>query len=424
MAARGLGGRGCDTGGGLEGALFPTFLLTGFECSTFVWRDGRRKDYIALTRHDHYLAEDYARVVALGMGGVREAVRWPLVDRGSGGGAGGGGYDWSTVDRVLDALEAQRLTPIWDLCHYGLPDGCDPFAPGCVERFAAYCRAVAERVVARTPAPRFFTPVNEISFFAGAGSDRGWVYPFAKGRYDELKRVLCRMDIAGVRAIREVDATARMVHVDPVVSEVAPQNRPELAGPAHDRTWGQTYEAWDVLCGRRWPELGGAPEVLDIVGVNLYHHNQAEVGEGNARRILEPDDARRLPAGRFLRFVWERYGRPVVLAETSGYMDRRVAWLDEVMRESLGAMDDGVDLQGVCLYPFVDVPEWETGRWSQLGLYELVDLESGVRVPCREYLEAVRRWQVRLNGGDGPARAAGGTDWSPERRGDGGQSNE
>jgi len=370
--------------------LFPTFLLTGFECSTFVWRDGWRKDYVALTRHDHYLTEDYARVVALGIGGVREAVRWPLVDR------GGGRYDWSTVDRVLDALAAHGLTPIWDLCHYGLPDGCDPFSEACVERFAAYCRALAERVVARTAAPRFFTPVNEISFFAGAGTGKGWIYPFAKGRYGELKRALCRMDIEGVRAIREVDPAARMVHVDPAVNEVAPADRPDVAKLAHDRSWAVAYEAWDALCGRRWPELGGAPEVLDIVGVNLYHHNQAEIGEGEARRILEPDDGRRKPAGEFLRFVWERYGRPVLLAETSGFMNRRAAWLDDVMRESLAAIDDGVDLQGVCLYPFVDVPEWETGLWSRLGLYELVDLESAVRVPCTEYVEAVRRWQAVL----------------------------
>jgi beta-glucosidase/6-phospho-beta-glucosidase/beta-galactosidase len=342
---------------------------------------------VALTRHDRYLDEDYARVAALGMGAVREAVRWPVVD------IGGGRYDWSTVDRVLDALAAHGLVAIWDLCHYGLPDGCDPFSDACVERFAAYCRAVAERVVARTAAPRFFTPVNEITFFAGAGTDRGWIYPFAKGRYVELKRALCRMDIAGVRAIREVDPGARMVHVDPVINEVAPADRPDLKQGAHDRSWGQAYEAWDVLCGRQWPELGGAPEVLDVVGLNLYHHNQAEVGEDDARCIMEPDDPRRQPACDFLRFAWERYGRPMLLAETSGYQDQRAAWLHEIMDECEEAIKSGVDLQGICLYPFVDVPEWTTGCWSKLGLYELVDLESCVRVPCGEYLNELRHWQ-------------------------------
>lgn len=371
--------------GGEGQGLFPTFFLTGFECSTFLWRDGWRKDYVALTGHDRYVAADYAKVAALGFGAVREAVRWHLVD------VGNGRYDWSTVDPVLDALDVHGLTAIWDLCHYGLPDGCNPFTTACVERFAAYSRAVAERVAARTRGPRFFTPVNEISFFAGAGSDRGWVYPFAKGRYGELKRQLLRMDIAAVRAIREVDPAARMVHVDPVVNEVAPAGRPELAKKAHDQTWRVTYEAWDALSGRLWPELGGGPEILDVVGVNLYHHNQAEIGEDDERRILKPDDPRRVPAGRFLRFVWERYKRPVVLAETSGYMDRRAAWLREIVSETKAAMADGADVQGVCLYPFVDVPEWETGRWSQLGLYELVDLESCVRVPCAEYLEEVRR---------------------------------
>ena len=38
--------------------LFPTFFMAGFECSTFLWKDGQRKAYIALTGHDRYLEED------------------------------------------------------------------------------------------------------------------------------------------------------------------------------------------------------------------------------------------------------------------------------------------------------------------------------------------------------------------------------
>src|SRR4051794_14274698 len=97
-------------------SLFPTFFMAGFECSTFVWKDVERKDYVALTGHDRHLKEDYRCLAELGIGVAREAVRWPFVDR------GGGRYDWSTLDPVLDALEAFQVTPIWDLCHYGLPD--------------------------------------------------------------------------------------------------------------------------------------------------------------------------------------------------------------------------------------------------------------------------------------------------------------
>ena len=78
--------------------LFPTFFMAGFECSTFVWKDGQRKDFVALTGHDRELESDYRRLSELGVGVVREAVRWPLVDQGQ------GRYDWSPS------------TPSWTPC--------------------------------------------------------------------------------------------------------------------------------------------------------------------------------------------------------------------------------------------------------------------------------------------------------------------
>src|SRR5687768_8121333 len=98
-----------------EVGIFPTFFMAGFESSTFVWKDGQRKDYVAITGHDAHLEKDYQQLMRLGIGVVRESIRWPFVDK------GGGKFDWSSVDRVLDGLERCRITPIWDLCHYGLP---------------------------------------------------------------------------------------------------------------------------------------------------------------------------------------------------------------------------------------------------------------------------------------------------------------
>ncbi|MFC7667340.1 hypothetical protein ACFQT0_07895 [Hymenobacter humi] len=34
------------------------------------------------------------------------------------------------------------------------------------------------------------------------------------------------------------------------------------------------FQATDMLCGQMCPELGGAPELLDIVGFNYYYDNQ------------------------------------------------------------------------------------------------------------------------------------------------------
>jgi len=376
---------------GEQHGIFPTFFMAGFECSTFVWKDNERKDYIASTGHDLHLRDDLAAAMDLGIGMVREAMRWPNVD------LGGGRYDWSSVRAVQDAATECKITPIWDLCHYGFPDGCDPFSDECLKRFVDYCRAAAEFVTNTAEGPYFFTPINEITFFSAAATDLGWMYPFAKGREAELKRALCRMSIEAAKAIREVDRITRMVHVDPIVHAVPPANRPDLADEARDEEHRKAYEAFDILYGRVMPELGGSPEILDIVGVNVYHYSQVQLQADKSREALGPRDPRRKPLSELLEFAWDRYHRPVIIGETSGYQDRRAEWLRMTMEESLKALNAGVDLQGVCLYPFVDVPDWWTQKWAKIGIYDVADKDSFERVPCDAYIQELRRWQKLLD---------------------------
>lgn len=371
--------------------IFTTFFMAGFECSTFIWKDGQRKDYVALTGHDRHLRQDYSRVMDLGIGVVREAIRWPLVDQGD------GRYDWSSVEPVLETAGACRVTPIWDLCHYGFPDGLDPFSHAGRDQFIRYCEEAAALVCRRTPPPHFFTPVNEITFFSGAATDMGWMYPFARGRYDEFKLALCRMAIEGVKAIRRVDPQARMVHVDPLIYEVPPEDRPDLADDAWRDTYDKAFEGWDILYGRLHPELGGSPQILDIVGVNVYNFSQAELAMGGKREILAPQDPRRKPLSEMLMYAWERYHRPLIIGETSGWQDHRAEWLRDTMEECLRALVSGVDLQGVCLYPCVDIPDWNTGEWAQIGIFDIVDRETHERCPCDAYIEELRRWQKVLD---------------------------
>ena len=372
--------------------IFPTFFLSGFECATFVWKDHRRRDLVAETRHRAHALEDYALLRELGIGVAREGVPWPLVD--------GRTYDFSPIDPLLEAMDRHRILPIWDLCHYGYPDGEDPFSEQFVERFARYCRAVAEYVVPRTPAPRFFTPINEITFFAYMGGEWGWVAPHLKGKEnrDRLRLALCKAAIAGVHAIRSVDPAARMMHPDPLVQVVAPADRPDLLDEAWHETYVDTFVAWDILAGLRHPELGGGPEILDIVGANNYAFGQMEFQEGGPHTALAPRDARIVPLGDLLVRAWERYHRPIILAETSGLGDGRPAWLKDVMEEALAAVAKGVDLHGVCLFPGVDMPNWHTGEWLHNGLCDLVERDGDLRrVPHAPTVAELRRWQKLLN---------------------------
>ncbi|GAB6194791.1 glycoside hydrolase family 1 protein [Lysobacter xanthus] len=373
--------------------LFPTFFLSGFECSTFEWRGRGRRDLVDETQHREHAHEDYRFLRSLGIAVAREGIPWPLVDH-------AGTYDFRHVDTVIEAMNAAQVRPIWDLCHYGYPDDVDPFDAGFVDRFARYCRAAARYVSERVDGPRFFTPINEITFWGFCGGEWGWAAPFGQDRETRkrFRLVLCEAAIAGVRAIREVDPDARMVHVEPVIQVVPPRDRPDLADEAEREMVDDACFAWDVLYGAKHPELGGTPEILDIVGANCYSFGQMEYRENGPHMALEPTDDRVRPLCDLLERVWKRYERPMLISETSGLRDGRPAWLDDVMQESMAAVNRGIDLHGICLFPAVDMPDWHTGEWLHNGICDVVD-EGGRlrRVPFAPYVDALRRWQKELN---------------------------
>ncbi len=375
--------------------IFPTFFLSGFECSTFLWRDQGRRNLVAETQHLEHAAEDYDLLRGLGIAVAREGIPWPLVEK-------RGYYDFSVLDPLIAALNRARILPIWDLCHYGYPIDADPFAEDFAERFARYCRAAAEYVIPRLAGQGspFFTPINEINYFASMGCEWGWIAPYRQSEAERraFRLALCRADIAGVRAIRAVAPEARIVHIDPLEHVVAPEGDPHLADEAREETYEDTFYAWDVLAGQRHPELGGTPEILDIVGVNCYAFGQMVYQRDGQHKSLDPGDARIVPLADLLERAWRQYRRPLIIGETSGLGEGRPAWLKDVMEESLAAVNRGVELHGVCLFPAVTMPDWHTGEWLQNGLADVRE-EGGAlrRVPYEPYIAELRRWQRLLN---------------------------
>lgn len=373
--------------------IFPTFFISGFECSTFLWKDQGRRNLIQETQHDRYADEDYRILRSLGIDVAREGIPWPLVDR-------AGASDFSCIDPMLQAMQQNQIVPIWDLCHYGYPDDLDPFSDAFTERFARYCQAAAEYIASRLSGPHFFTPINEITFFSFCGGEWGWVAPYRKTRAErfQFRVALCKAAIAGVNAIRSVIPDARMVHIDPLVQVVAPRDRPDLTEAAHHETYEDTFFAWDILYGKAYPELGGSPEILDIVGANNYSFGQMEYRESGPHKALEPDDDRIKPLCELMSWVWERYHRPMIIGETSGMEAGRDEWLRDVMEESLAAVNAGIDLHGICLFPAVDMPDWHTGQWLHNGICDMVEEGERLRrVPHEPYVAELRRWQHELN---------------------------
>jgi beta-glucosidase/6-phospho-beta-glucosidase/beta-galactosidase len=373
--------------------IFPTFFISGFECSTFLWKDRKRRNLIIETQHHQNAFEDYQLLSSLGIGVSREGIPWPMADKGD-------QFDFSMLDPMIEAMKHFKILPIWDLCHYGYPDGLDPFSDEFTIRFSKYCRAAAEYVTQRLPGPYFFTPINEITFFSFCGAEWGWVAPYRTTKADrfELRKNLCKAAIAGVKAIREVEATARMINIDPLVQVVAPRDRPDQEEVARHETFVDTFLAWDILFGKEFPELGGSPEILDIVGVNNYSFGQMEYREHGPHQALPAGDNRIIPLCELIFRVWDRYKRPIVIGETSGMKEERVSWLNDVMEESLAAVDMGIDLHGICLFPAVDMPEWHSGEWLHNGFCDFSnDGDRVKRALFQPYIDELRKWQKELN---------------------------
>jgi UDP-galactopyranose mutase len=373
--------------------LFSSFWMAGYESACHINRRGQRLDMIAATQHDRFLDDDYAGLRSVGIGAARDTVRWHLVER------PGGTFDLSSVATMLAAAQRQQVQIVWDLCHYGWPDGLDIFAPAFVERFARFCGVIARFIRDHDDRPPIYTPINEISFFSWAAAEVGWFFPHAHCRGGELKRQLIRACIAGIEAIWAVDARARIAMVEPLIHVVAPRFRPDLADAAAAYRNSQ-FEACDMLSGTLAPELGGQPRYLDIVGVNFYHDNQWEQpgGEKIAWHVL-PRDPRWRPFHHLLAEIYERYRRPIFVAETSHVGSGRVEWLRELTDELVAAIAAGIPLEGVCLYPILDRFEWDDpSHWHNSGLWDLARTAEGTyrRVLNVDYADQLRRSQAIL----------------------------
>ena len=361
--------------------LLRSFFMGGFECSSFKRRNGKRLDLVASTKHDRFCREDYRRLKSQGVLAAREGIRWHLIEKSA------GNYDFSSVTPMARNAQEFGIQILWDLCHYGWPDDIDIFSPEFVRRFASFSAAFARLVRDEAEGPHFFAPINEISFFSWAGAETAKIGPYERRRGFELKCQLVRAAIAAMEAVWAEIPSARFLHVDPVVNIIASPRKLHLASQAEAYRRAQ-YQAWDMLAGKVCPELGGDSRYLDIVGVNYYPHNQWEY-EGRAIPFTDPGYR---PFNDILMEVYQRYQRPMIIAETGTEWRQRTRWLRYVGEQARVAMARGVPLEGMCLYPILNHPGWADDRHCHNGLWDYPD-NDGKRVICRSLAAELKRQQ-------------------------------
>ncbi len=198
-----------------------------------------------------------------------------------------------------------------------------------------------------------------------------------------------------------------MLNVDPLVRIHTPKGRGDLQSTADYFNNHVIYEAFDMLCGRLRPELGGSRRHLGIGGLNYYSTNQWTLAApGEPQRFLDWRDSDWVPLSTTLGDVQQRYGGPLIIAETGAANIARAPWLLHLAGDCVEAMSQGIDLQGICLYPVLSTPDWEDSTAIfEGGLFDL-SIEAGgklKRVVSRPYAAALRTAQAMLD----PAHASG-----------------
>ena len=342
--------------------LFRSIFLGGFECSTQLLRSGKRLDVVAASQHDRFCRLDYARLREVGIKTAREGLRWPRIQKSR------GRYDFSSAVPMIEAAREHDIQILWDLCHFGVPDGVDIFSHAFVTDLQHYARAFVEWLAGKVAGTPMIAPINEISFLSWGAGDCGYLHPFARGRGFELKVQLVRAALAAMEAIWEVQPAARFLNIDPIIHIAAHLNRPDHRGPAEGHRRAQ-FQAWDMIAGRTWPQLGGQPAYLDIIGVNFYPDNQWIHEYGLIRR----GHPQYRPLREMLREVHERYHRPIFISETGCEDTDRPDWLRYVVDEVLACIKGGVPIHGICLYPILNHPGWDDDRHCHNGLWDYAD---------------------------------------------------
>jgi len=360
---------------------FKTFFMGGFECADHVNRSGNRINLLEETQHDVRVEEDYKLLADIGIKVVREGICWSSVEKKP------GEFDFSGVLFRMQAAEQYGIQQIWDLIHFGYPDGIYPTHPRFCERFAKLCQVFGVFYNANSRQPLLVVPINEISFLSWHSGDVRGTVPFAVNSGWDMKYHLCKAAILGIKVLKEVDPQCRIILVEPLVKIHADP----FTDPAHLLNMNEyQFQAMDIIAGRICPELGGQESFLDILGFNYYWNCQ---WEGEAATLPWPEYyTRRTPLSELLEGAYLRYRRPMFLSETGHFGSGRVEWLDEVTAQCLVAIGRGVELLGICIYPVTDRPDWDNlESYSNCGIWDLD--EWGNRIPETGVIASIRRNQ-------------------------------
>ena len=278
----------------------------------------------------------YQNFSDLGITTVREEVYWEAVE------ISPSEFDFSALRQRIEAADEIGIQLIWDLCQAGFPAGLSPQSPSFAIRFAAYCDAFTRFYTSCSTQPLFVVPINEITFLSWHLSEHRT--SFSPNVGFNTKYNLCRAAIMGINALRRADPQCRVILVEPLIRVHAGSYTE--AEHLYNLNEAQ-FQVMDIIAGRLCPELGGSEGHLDILGFSYQWNSQWEEG---GKPLQWPEFfERRVPLSSLLKMISNRYERPLMIADTGHFGNNQLDWIEEVVLESLKAVDHGVPLAGICI---------------------------------------------------------------------------
>jgi len=383
-------------------------FATGIENSypTIEW-EGKtiRQDELAKTKHYEHWRDDFRLLQELGIDYLRYGPPYFSTHKGP------GQYDWSFTDETFRVLQDQKVTPIVDLCHFGVPDWIGNFQnPDWPRLFVEYAQAFARRF----PWVRFYTPVNEIFIAATFSAQFGWWNERLKSdrTFVNALKHLCQANVMAMHAILKERPDAIFVQ-----SESTQYFHPE--GPdcedAARRFNEKRFLSFDLTYGHHvnatvYEYLLDNGMTRDEYHWFLQYHVRSRCVMGNDyyetnENLVHPDGSISL-SGEILGYYpithqyFARYSLPVMHTETNGLggVDA-VKWLKKEWANVHRLKQDGVPIVGFTWYSLQDQVDWDTGLRENNGNVNalgLCDLDRNISPVGHAYKKLISEWSRTL----------------------------
>ena len=322
-----------------------------------------------------------------------------------------GKYDWIFTDDTFHKLKELHITPIVDLCHFGLPDWLGDFQnPEFPQYFAEY----AKQFALRFPYLQYYTPINEIFITATFSGQYGW---WNECLHDDRSFVtalkhLCKANILAMHEILKIQPNS--VFIQSESSEYFHPVRPEVQKVANFLNQ-KRFLSLDLTYG--YPIKVMMYEYLLQNGMTPEEYHWFEQNQVSARCIMGNDyyatnehlvlpNGTTTSAGEIFGYYvithqyYSRYRLPIMHTETNMIMPDTVHWLWKEWANVHRLIQDGVPIIGFTWYSLTHQVDWDTalrednGNINELGLY---DLDRNIMPVGRAYQKLIQQWRDVLS---------------------------